>query len=103
GTIVTKFLIGSILARFLNSLTDVPELYLEFARRLDPSDTVITFNYDSLLERALDTVGKPYRLIPTRYKSVSETWWCACCTLPWSRQRRARLMEARSSQDLACC
>ena len=27
----------------------------------------------------------------------------ACCTLPWSRQRRARLMAARSSQDLAFC
>ena len=27
----------------------------------------------------------------------------ACCILPWSRQRRARLMEARSSQDFACC
>ena len=27
----------------------------------------------------------------------------ACCTLPWSRQRRARLIAARSSQDLACC
>src|SRR5215470_17557090 len=27
----------------------------------------------------------------------------ACCTLPWSRQRRARLTAARSSQDLACC
>ena len=26
-----------------------------------------------------------------------------CCSLPWSRQRRARLIEARSSQDLACC
>jgi hypothetical protein len=26
----------------------------------------------------------------------------ACCTLPWSRLRRARLMAARSSQDLAC-
>ena len=27
----------------------------------------------------------------------------ACCTLPWSRQRRASLMAARSSQDFACC
>ena len=27
----------------------------------------------------------------------------ACRTLPWSRQRRARLMAARSSQDFACC
>src|SRR5262249_27227517 len=26
----------------------------------------------------------------------------ASCTLPWSRQRRARLIAARSSQDLAC-
>src|SRR6516165_8898774 len=26
----------------------------------------------------------------------------ACCTLPWSRQRRAMLIAARSSQDLAC-
>jgi SIR2-like domain len=72
GTIVTKFLIGSILARHVNALAGVPELYLEFAKRLDPHDTVITFNYDSLLERALDIVGKSYRLFPTRYKSVSE-------------------------------
>ena len=28
---------------------------------------------------------------------------CACSTLPWSRERRARLMAARSSLDLACC
>jgi hypothetical protein len=27
----------------------------------------------------------------------------ACCILPRERQRRARLMAARSSQDLACC
>jgi hypothetical protein len=26
----------------------------------------------------------------------------ACCTLPWERQRRARLMAARNSNDLAC-
>jgi hypothetical protein len=27
----------------------------------------------------------------------------ACCTLRWSRQRRARLVAARSSHDFACC
>jgi hypothetical protein len=27
----------------------------------------------------------------------------ACCTFPWSRQRRARLIAARSSNDFACC
>ena len=73
GTIVAKFLIGSILARHVNALKDVPELYLEFAKRLDLRDVVITFNYDTLLERALDAIGKPYRLFPTRLKTVSES------------------------------
>ena len=72
GTIVTKFLIGSILAKHINTLKDVPELYLEFAKRLDLHDTVITFNYDTLLERALEAVGKPYRLFSTRFSSVGE-------------------------------
>lgn len=72
GTIVTKYLIGSILARQLNALETVPDLYLEFARRLEPDDYIITFNYDTLLERALDAIGKPYRLFSTRFKDVHE-------------------------------
>jgi len=71
GTVVTKVLIGSILTDCLNKLADVPQLYLQFAAGLRAGDTVITFNYDTLLERALDAVGKPYRLFPVRYKSVS--------------------------------
>lgn len=31
---------------------------------------MITFNYDTLLERACDQIGKPYRMAPSRYKSV---------------------------------
>lgn len=72
GTVVTKYLMGKILASQVNALTEVPELYLEFARRLTLTDMVITFNYDTLLERALEAVGKPYRLFSSRYKSVSE-------------------------------
>jgi hypothetical protein len=72
GTIVTKYLIGKILARYQNSLKSIPELYLEFARRLDLYDTVISFNYDTLLEQALEAVGKPYRLFPWRYKEVGD-------------------------------
>jgi hypothetical protein len=72
GTVVTKFLIGRILARCINKLAGVPDLYLEFAKRLNPHDVVITFNYDTLLERALESIGKPYRLFPTRFKSVNE-------------------------------
>ncbi|UUX49542.1 SIR2 family protein [Nisaea acidiphila] len=72
GTIVTKYLIGKILARHVNSLVSIPDLYLEFARRLQPHDVILTFNYDTLLERALDAVGKPYRLFPKRFDRVSE-------------------------------
>ena len=72
GTIVTKTLIGKILAQKINKLTKMPDLYLEFARRLEPNDIVITFNYDTLLENALDEVGKPYRLFLDRYKRVDE-------------------------------
>lgn len=72
GTVVTKTLIGRILAQSSAALSAIPELYLEFARRLRPHDVIITFNYDTLLELALDAVAKPYRLFPTRYKMVSE-------------------------------
>lgn len=71
STVVVKHLIGKILSRHMTSIDKVPELYLEFARRLDISDTVFTFNYDTLLERALEAVGKPYRLVPIRFKSVN--------------------------------
>lgn len=72
GTVVTKYLIGKILARHITGLKAVPELYLEFAKRLEPYDTVITFNYDTLLEQALEAVNKPYRLFSSRFKTVSE-------------------------------
>lgn len=38
-------------------------LYIEFAKRLKPGDIVITFNYDTLLESALEEVGREYRHI----------------------------------------
>jgi hypothetical protein len=50
----------------------IPELYLEFATRLNTSDRVLTLNYDVLLERALDEVGLPYRRFPQRYSDVYE-------------------------------
>jgi len=66
GTIVVKTLIGQILAELTPSHNNIPGIYLEFASRLEPDDYVLTFNYDVLLERALDAVGKPYRLFPRR-------------------------------------
>jgi len=70
GTIVVKTLIGQILAERMP--VTVPELYVEFARKLRPNDYVLTFNYDVLLENALDAAGIPFRLFPDRYSEVSE-------------------------------
>ena len=48
----------------------IPPIYLDFARELRPHDYVLTFNYDTLLERALDMVQKDYRLFPDRYSEI---------------------------------
>lgn len=65
GTMVVKWLLGQVLAERTPSPENIPELYLEFVRQLQPGDHVLTFNYDVLLERALDAVSKPYRLFPS--------------------------------------
>ena len=48
-----------------------PELYRKFAKGLDTSDWILTFNYDTLLESALDAEGVPYRLFPQRFSEIS--------------------------------
>jgi hypothetical protein len=65
--IVVKTLIGEILTKATPSIDRVPEEYLKFARLLKPNDIVLTFNYDVLLERALESTGTPYRVFPQRY------------------------------------
>ena len=44
------------------------QLYEDFARRLEPTDVVITFNYDLILETSLKRIGKPFRLFPFRQR-----------------------------------
>jgi hypothetical protein len=72
GTVVTKYLIGKILARYQSQIAKIPDLYLEFANSLRQNDIIITFNYDTLLETALDETRTPYRLFPTRFSSVDD-------------------------------
>ena len=47
-----------------------PALYRAFVRKLNPSDWVLTFNYDTLLESALDAEEKPYRRYPHRFSKI---------------------------------
>jgi hypothetical protein len=66
--VIVKTLIGQILTERMPKV--IPQLYEDFARKLKPGDTVITFNYDLLLERALDKIKTPYRLFPDRFEEV---------------------------------
>ncbi|NVK41352.1 MAG: SIR2 family protein [Oceanospirillaceae bacterium] len=61
---------GRVIQNRTPELDRLPCAYYRFAESLTENDTVITFNYDVLLERALDHIGKPYRLFPARYKKV---------------------------------
>jgi hypothetical protein len=70
--VIVKTLIGQILTERMPKANAIPSIYLKFAERLQPWDHVITFNYDILLERACDVVGKRYRLVPWRYTAVGE-------------------------------
>ena len=71
GQVVVKTLIGQVLTERTPAPCDIPDFYVEFAKRLSPSDWVVTFNYDVLLERALEAAGVKYRLFPSRYAAVN--------------------------------
>ena len=46
------------------------ELYREFARRLQPGDYILTFNYDTILETVFDELRVDYRMFPDVYTQV---------------------------------
>jgi hypothetical protein len=70
GQVVVKTLIAQILTELTPPTDKLPELYIEFAKRLRPDDVVFTFNYDIVLERALERAGVRYRLFPDRFTEV---------------------------------
>jgi len=70
--LLVRNLIGLAIYLAQNSMShDDLDLYREFARRLQPGDCVLTFNYDTILETVFDELDINYRLYPFRYK-VSE-------------------------------
>lgn len=64
--------IGHVLNARTPSADKLPDFYYRFAEKLSVHDTILTLNYDLILERALQYVGKPFRRFPYRYKSVNE-------------------------------
>ena len=67
-----KSYIGKVIHNKTPASNALPNEYYEFARSLSENDLVITLNYDVVLERALDHIGKPYRLFPDRFKKIGE-------------------------------
>ena len=67
-----KRYIGQIIHERTPSKDSLPQEYYEFAEKLSVKDIVITLNYDVVLERALEYVGKPYRLFPHRYGKIGD-------------------------------
>lgn len=61
-TLTFKYFIAKYIAQI--PLEEIPDVYLEFAKQLDCYDIVMTFNWDCLLEKALDRVGKKYLYNP---------------------------------------
>jgi len=69
--LLIKQLIGQIIHERTPHITSaLPDAYLRFAEELGTTDKVITFNYDILLERCLEHIGKPYRLFPHRFSKI---------------------------------
>lgn len=55
-----RFYLAKTIVRLTPTGDDIPDLYIQFARQLTSDDIVITFNWDLLLELAIQKIGKQY-------------------------------------------
>lgn len=74
----------------------LPDIYLRFVEQLRPRDVVATFNYDLIVERALEAIGKPYRRFPNRYEEVRGTY---AFGIPDVDQTEVTLLKLHGSID----
>lgn len=64
--------IGEVISSRTPQSDRLPDCYYRFAENISTHDTVLTLNYDLILERAMEHVGKPYRLFSRRYKNIGK-------------------------------
>ncbi len=71
---VVKNLVAYVLQARIRQMTEADwSLYDDFVSRLMPGDTILTFNYDTLLERACQRQGVRYRLVRTVYERLGSS------------------------------
>lgn len=58
--VALKFYLAKAIADHTPEPADLPSYYVDFASALTPNDIVVSFNWDLLLENALDLAGKKY-------------------------------------------
>jgi hypothetical protein len=97
--IIVKTLIGQILTEKMPSANTIPPLYLKFVEKLQPYDRIITFNYDILLERACEVVGRPFRLAPGRYTHVRSNVYGGSATTDETSYDEITILKLHGSID----
>jgi hypothetical protein len=65
-----RFYLSKTLVEHTPGVKELPNLYIEFAKQLHEGDIIISFNWDGLLEVALEKVGKTYT-----YNFASNAIW----------------------------
>ncbi len=58
--VALRYYIAKYLVKVTPADIDIPKLYLDFAGQLTKNDCIITFNWDTLLENAIEAVGKRF-------------------------------------------
>ena len=61
--IALKYFLSKTIANETPEDDQIPDLYTEFVKQLKNTDVIITFNWDILLERAIQAIGKTYSYI----------------------------------------
>ena len=70
--ILIRNLIAAILYESMSRMKEQDySLYESFVENLDPTDIIVTFNYDTIIEECLRKKGKPYRLFLDRLSEVN--------------------------------
>ncbi|HET6203339.1 MAG TPA: hypothetical protein VFI25_11115 [Planctomycetota bacterium] len=86
----------------------IPPIYRRFAEQLHPGDIIISFNWDTLLELALEAVGKPYSYqvtndrIPVLKFHGSINWRVGLPKRPASRWRPLGFATGAVQEEIYC-